>query len=314
MTFSETFLRSASSKTVANYTTDPVLLLPNLYEPAQDNPVDDTFLSLLGGGSVQSEQLFTISFAPMADVGLLLYTTEGAGTFKSPRLSVNHALTSMSVLFWDCSQPFTLTTSIVPWHFYIFFLKGRQLNFFHGIAKNNRAYLYQLPPYSPLHQHFHTLLGIPQSYFTKDGLIMHNLLTNILCGLSLSFLPDTKTKNEKIPSYLYELKDRLDHHYQDSFSLSQYEELFSINKYRICREFSQYFGSSPLAYLTQVRLAAAKEMLLTTDLNVYEISSHVGYENVNHFISLFRKYNGTTPKSFKQKAQENQSALHSPLE
>lgn len=312
MTFSQIFHQSATGKMVANYTIDPEVLLPNKYETI--DKTDDAFLSLLGGGSVQSDQLFSVSFSPMADVYLLLYTTEGSGIQKAPEIPAGNTLSENSVLFWDCSKPFTLTTSMVPWNFFLFFVEGRQLEHFSKIAGSSRTYCHPLAQYSPLHQHFRSLLGIPERYSLSDALKVHQLLTDILTNLSLSLLPKEEIRDANIPSYLYELKDRLDHHYAQSFSLSQYEELFSINKYRICREFSRYFHVSPLAYLTQVRLNVAKEMLLTTDLNIYEISSYVGYENVNHFISLFRKYNGTTPGVFKQKALENQSDGHSPLE
>lgn len=312
MTFTQVFRASASGKMVANYTIDPEILLPNKYE-AKDTK-ETPFLSLLGGGSVQSEQLFSVSFTPMAETYLLLYTTEGAGILKTPEVPGGIPLSQNRVLLWDCQRPFTLTTSMVPWNFFLFFLKGEQMEIFAGIGKSKRKYSYALSQYSPVHQHFRSLLGIPERYGLSDALQMNRILTEILTDISLPLVPKENARDANIPSYLYELKDRLDHHFAENFSLAQYEEQFSINKYRICREFSRHFHSSPLAYLTQVRLNKAKEMLLTTDLNIYEISSYVGYENVNHFISLFRKYNGTTPNAFKQKAQENQSDSRSSLE
>ena len=57
-------------------------------------------------------------------------------------------------------------------------------------------------------------------------------------------------------------------------------------------------------------MEAAKKMLLTTDNTVHEISSKVGYDNVNHFINLFKKENGVTPSVFRQKALKDQSASH----
>ncbi len=311
MNFTQVFKASASGKMVANYTIDPEILLPNKYESRDTK--ENALLSLLGG-SVQSEQLFSVSFTPMAGTYLLLYTTEGAGILKTPEIPGGIALSQNSVLLWDCQKPFALTTSMVPWNFFLFFLKGEQMEIYVEIGKSKREYSHDLSQYSPLHQHFRSLLGIPERYSFSDALKMNQLLTNILTDISLPLVPKENTRDANIPSYLYELKDRLDHHFAESFSLAQYEEQFSINKYRICRDFSRYFHSSPLAYLTQVRLNKAKEMLLTTNLNIYEISSYVGYENVNHFISLFRKYNGTTPNAFKQKALGNQSVPHSPEE
>ena len=47
----------------------------------------------------------------------------------------------------------------------------------------------------------------------------------------------------------------------------------------------------------------AKEMLLNTDLTVHEISSKTGFENVNHFINLFKRNTGLTPNVFRNRSE-----------
>lgn len=46
-------------------------------------------------------------------------------------------------------------------------------------------------------------------------------------------------------------------------------------------------------------------MLLTSDLQVQEVSSMSGFENVNHFIHLFTRETGMTPGQFRRAAREN---------
>ena len=53
-------------------------------------------------------------------------------------------------------------------------------------------------------------------------------------------------------------------------------------------------------YITRVRIQKAKELLLTTDRNIYEIASDVGYENIRYFSDLFRKIEGRTPSDFRR--------------
>ena len=110
------------------------------------------------------------------------------------------------------------------------------------------------------------------------------------------------------------MKDTFDHHYADPFSLDIYQDRYHISKYRLCREFSAQFGEPPLRYLNEKRLETAKKMLLTSDLNVQTISSLVGFDNVNHFINLFKKYVGTTPNAFRQTVQADRPVLHSPAQ
>lgn len=65
--------------------------------------------------------------------------------------------------------------------------------------------------------------------------------------------------------------------------------------------FKKNFGSSPHDYLTDLKLAKAKDML--KDLNVTEVAFNLGYENISYFISIFKKNYGITPKQFQHKSK-----------
>lgn len=148
---------------------------------------------------------------------------------------------------------------------------------------------------------------------------MHQLLTGILTSLCLDMIPPAVSGKENISSletfssgWLPELKDLLENHYAEPFSLEMCEKLFGVSRYRLCREFSAAYGAPPLKYLTRIRLENAKKMLLTTDLNICEVSSHAGYDNVNHFIHLFKKETGATPGAFRRKVRAEQYGGRSP--
>ena len=150
------------------------------------------------------------------------------------------------------------------------------------------------------------LMRIPLKYNEKGLFLMHQSLTTLLAQTAMSLNDGAMSVSSDAPSYLVELKDIFDNHYEEAFSLAAYEEHFKISKYRICKEFSAHFGTSPLNYLNKKRIEIAKEMLLTTEYNIYEISSRIGIDNVNHFINLFKKDNGITPNSFRRQARVQQ--------
>jgi AraC-type DNA-binding domain-containing proteins len=66
--------------------------------------------------------------------------------------------------------------------------------------------------------------------------------------------------------------------------------------------FSQYFkkitGITPKEYLTGLKLSKAKDMI--KNQNVTEVAFDLGYENISHFISLFKNKYGITPKQYKK--------------
>jgi AraC-like DNA-binding protein len=66
------------------------------------------------------------------------------------------------------------------------------------------------------------------------------------------------------------------------------------------REFEQYFHTSPRKWINQQRLKRANEMLRYTSLNVSEIASECGYENVSHFIRIYKNGFGETPNETKK--------------
>lgn len=125
--------------------------------------------------------------------------------------------------------------------------------------------------------------------------LCHMLLTTLLSRLILEHaLP-----GKKVPSYLAAIKSQLETCYYESYTLSELSQKYKVDKYRLCREFSDCFRTSPLQYLHRVRVQAAKNLLAETDLKVHEISYEVGYENVNHFISHFKKTTGMTPREYR---------------
>ena len=63
--------------------------------------------------------------------------------------------------------------------------------------------------------------------------------------------------------------------------------------------FSQTMGRSFIAYLTALRVARARELLVSTDLKLAAIATQVGYNEPNYFSHVFRKVEGVTPKEYR---------------
>ena len=103
-----------------------------------------------------------------------------------------------------------------------------------------------------------------------------------------------------VPSYIADMKKSFDTAYNEEYSLDELAQKYNVNKYRLCREFAQYYEDTPLQYLNGVRLTKAKELLLHSDEKVVTIGQMVGIENTNHFIRLFKEKNGVTPLAYRR--------------
>ncbi|WP_121812086.1 helix-turn-helix domain-containing protein [Mucilaginibacter kameinonensis] len=66
------------------------------------------------------------------------------------------------------------------------------------------------------------------------------------------------------------------------------------------RDFNTIYKTSPAQFLKEKRLNKAKELLTTTDWPVTEIGLSVGFENVSHFVRVYKEFSGTTPTEFRK--------------
>ncbi|NIK80327.1 AraC-like DNA-binding protein [Paenibacillus castaneae] len=63
--------------------------------------------------------------------------------------------------------------------------------------------------------------------------------------------------------------------------------------------FKSRMGCSPIQYVTNRRIAKAKELLAETSLSIASVANHVGMQN--HYLSrLFKRYTGITPIQYRR--------------
>lgn len=101
----------------------------------------------------------------------------------------------------------------------------------------------------------------------------------------------------------------LDEHYMESNILNKLADQLHFTRSYVSRLFKNETGSNLSEYLTAKRIKVAAHMLETTTMSVEYISHHVGFQNVSHFISCFKKTYQVTP--LKYKLNQKNSGLES---
>lgn len=66
----------------------------------------------------------------------------------------------------------------------------------------------------------------------------------------------------------HKVKRFIEHNYQSMISLDSLAENCSLSKYYLSHRFAELYGKSPIAYLNEVRLASARDLLLTTNHSI----------------------------------------------
>lgn len=90
------------------------------------------------------------------------------------------------------------------------------------------------------------------------------------------------------------MKDR----YMMPISIKQISDELDMSEANFCQYFKKITGISPKEYLTNIKMEKAKTIIKQESIT--DAAYDLGYENISHFISLFKDRYGVTPKQYKK--------------
>ena len=93
----------------------------------------------------------------------------------------------------------------------------------------------------------------------------------------------------------------IDYNYCTTISVERIAEHLSVDPSYFSRRFAQKIGVSPKRYIIKKRIERAKELLCSTDADVFEIANSVGYEDQFYFYKIFKKYTNLSPSEYRKK-------------
>ena len=97
--------------------------------------------------------------------------------------------------------------------------------------------------------------------------------------------------------------------FNKDISINDIAERYDLNINYFSVLFKKKTNSSPINYLTELRIKAAKDYLKNTDESVTDISKKVGYEDSQYFFRVFKKSEGITPLMYRK--QDRDYGIHS---
>jgi AraC-like DNA-binding protein len=95
--------------------------------------------------------------------------------------------------------------------------------------------------------------------------------------------------------------EMIQEHYTEKISLKELAESVNISACHFCRTFKQMTGKTTTDYVNGVRLEKSAALLEQKDLNITEIAMRCGFDSVNYFSRLFRKYYHISPTAFRER-------------
>lgn len=89
-------------------------------------------------------------------------------------------------------------------------------------------------------------------------------------------------------------------HYHEPLSLDEIADHARLSKYYFTNKFQKHMKTTPIQFLTKMRMQKAMELLTTTNKTLHEIAVETGYDNSNYFSKVFKKMIGMSADSFRK--------------
>lgn len=193
--------------------------------------------------------------------------------------------------------------------------------------KNNTKQVDYNNTFSELEKINATLLGAPsQPLPDGDGIIlrdMKNLLEvaedkHIPLEIQLTFLKllihlaDFFTKKEFethaqinhsfLENHIVDIAIKfIEENYMQEIDVNDVSSSAHLSYSHLARLFKKYSGVTIIYHINKARLTKAQSLLLCTTKAIDQIANEVGFNNINYFCTIFKKFYGISPRNFRNK-------------
>lgn len=126
---------------------------------------------------------------------------------------------------------------------------------------------------------------------SQDGLVGFELIREIR---------GTNKKIDEKPQFIVnETLAFIQGHYNQKLSLQLVADSLYVSASHLCRVLKKETGTNFVNLLNETRINHAKEILITTNLRIYEVAGKVGYADAAYFSKIFKAFVKMTPNEYR---------------
>lgn len=107
-------------------------------------------------------------------------------------------------------------------------------------------------------------------------------------------------KQNRYPRVITICLDYIYDNLHQKITLEELSEKVNLSPSYLSKLFHKEVGLTISAYVTKKRIEAAENMLKFSDYSCLEISDYLCFSSESHFISIFKKHTGYTPKNYRE--------------
>ena len=237
-----------------------------------------------------------------SNLGSFLFFTVVSGCGSLNFEGQKYRLNTGDCVFIDCGQQYSHTTDAenlwtLKWvHFY-----GQNMS---GIYQKYRErggkpvfHPEKMAPFTDVWVSLMDRAG--SSDYIRDMRINEGLNTLLTLLMEQSWCPEENRETPRKRNVIFSVKEYLEQHPEEKITLDSLASGFYINKFYLAKAFKQYYGMTVNAYLLQIRITRAKQMLRFSDKSMKEIGLECGLGDEHYFSARFKEVEGVPPSIYR---------------
>lgn len=151
---------------------------------------------------------------------------------------------------------------------------------------------------------FHLLLHLLQQHCGKEIAVRAAKIFAIDMDRDRqSYFSTFRPQHDHNDDLVASAQKKIEASYQDTGTIEEMIKDIPSSRRNIVRRFKQATGITPIEYLQQTRIEAAKKLLEQTGKQMIEVVLDSGYNDPKAFRRIFRKTVGMTPSEYREKFQ-----------
>lgn len=121
-----------------------------------------------------------------------------------------------------------------------------------------------------------------------------------LLGYLISFEKQKEFTGKRIAAIIEEARFKMRADVDQSLDLEKLAQEYNIGYSYFRKMFKSYTGVAPHQYHLELKIMRAKELLLSTDKSIKEISFELGFQSIFYFSRIFKKKVGINPTELRK--------------
>lgn len=134
-------------------------------------------------------------------------------------------------------------------------------------------------------------LSVKSSLYNLVVLLLRNYVEKFEQNKQSTYKIDNSSQFQMVFEFI-------DNNYNKKICTEELASITHVSTYYFCRIFKKMTGKTTTEYINEVRLKKSINLLKKSNMNITEIATNCGFNDVNYFSRLFKKKYGICPSKF----------------